>query len=225
MQVLVIGASGMVGQAALAACLRDERVSRVTTVVRRPPAATLHHKLHPVLCADLFELESVADQLGSPDACLFCAGVSAVGVSPDAYRRLTYDMTLSVAQVLVERWPGMRFLYVSGQGTDSTETGRAMWARVKGATENRLLAMGFAEAICFRPGYIQPLDGIRSKTGWYNTFYRILRPIYPLLRRLAPGSVTDTTALGRAMLAAIQPDGPHFPAPVETAQIHRLGHL
>jgi uncharacterized protein YbjT (DUF2867 family) len=226
MQVLLLGASGMVGQSALAACVQDERVSQVTAVVRRPlqqGARTATTKLREVLCADLFQLQGIADQLGEPDACLFCAGVSAVGLKEPEYRRLTYDMTLSVARLLVELRPSMRFLYVSGQSTDSTENGRAMWARVKGATENALLRMGFAEAICFRPGYIQPLDGVRSKTGWYNTFYAVMRPVYPLLRRIAPNSVTDSATLGRAMLAAVQPGGPRFTAPVETFGINRLG--
>jgi hypothetical protein len=98
-----------------------------------------------------------------------------------------------------------------------------MWARIKGATENALLRIGFAEAVCFRPGYIQPMDGIRSKTGWYNAFYAVLRPIYPLLRRIAPNHMTDSTTLGRAMLAAVQPDGPHFATPVETVGINLLG--
>jgi putative NADH-flavin reductase len=228
MQILLVGASGMVGQAALAPCAQDERVSRVTAVVRRPlghAGQAASGKLHEVLCSDMFQLDTVADQLGTPDACLFCAGVSAVGLSETEYRRLTYDLTLSVARVLVERWPSMRFLYVSGQGSDSTEMGRAMWARVKGATENALLRIGFAEAVSFRPGYIQPLGGIRSKTGWYNTFYAVLRPVYPLLRRVVPNHVTDTTTLGRAMLAAVQPDGPHFDRPIETSGINELGRV
>ena len=222
MRILLIGASGMVGQAALQACLADVRVTEVVALVRAP-LGIAGGKVREVVCPDFFHLESVAAQLGTPDACLFCAGVSAFNRRGAAeYRRITYDMTLAVAKVLVQLSPAMRFLYVTGTGTDSSEKGRSMWARVKGATENALLRLGFAGVALFRPGYIQPLPGVRSKVGWYNTFYSVLRPAYPLLQRLAPQYVTDSTTLGRAMLAAVQPGAPT--GVFESDAINRLGH-
>jgi uncharacterized protein YbjT (DUF2867 family) len=220
MHILLTGASGMVGQAALAACIADPRVTQVTALVRAPLGIT-GGKVREQLCPDLFQIASVVDQLGTPDACLFCAGVSAVGMSEADYRRTTYDLTLTVANVLITVSPAMHFLYVSGVGTDSTEKGRSMWARVKGATENALLRVGFAGVALVRPGYIQPLAGVRSKVGWYNTFYAVLQPVYPLLRRFAPNHVTDTVTLGRAMLAAVQPGVPN--GVMEPVDINRLG--
>ena len=210
----------MVGQAALAGCLADPRVTQVTIVVRKPLGRT-HPKLTEVICLNLFKLMRVRDQLGQPDACLFCAGVSSVGMSEAAYRRETFEMTLAVARELYSLNPNMHFLYVSGVGTDSTEKGSSMWARVKGATENSLIKQGFAGVALFRPGFIQPLDGVKSKTGWYNAIYAIAAPIYPLLKRLFPKQVTDTVTLGRAMIAAVQPNMPT--AIYEPADINRLG--
>ena len=141
----------------------------------------------------------VADELSGFDACFFCLGVSSVGMSEADYRRITYDLTLAVARVLAPVNPGLRFVYVSGAGTDSTERGRSMWARVKGATENALLAMPM-RATMVRPGFILPMYGVRSNTGWYRAMYAVLAPAYPVLRRLFPGAVTSTDELGRAMV-------------------------
>jgi uncharacterized protein YbjT (DUF2867 family) len=174
-----------------------------------------------VVCPDLFHIDAVLPELEGPDACLFCAGVSSVGRGEAEYRRITYDLTLAVAEALVRLSPAMRFLYVTGVGTDSSEKGRSMWARVKGETENALLRLGFAGVALFRPGYIQALRGVRSKVRWYNTFYTVLSPVYPLLKRLAPGYVTDSETLGRAMLAAVQPGAPG--GIYEPADINRLG--
>jgi uncharacterized protein YbjT (DUF2867 family) len=220
MKILLTGASGMVGQAALAACLADQRVTHVTIVVRKP-LGHAHPKLKEVICLNLFKLMRVREQIGQPDACLFCAGVSSVGLSEAAYRRETFEMTLAVAKELYSINPSMHFLYVSGAGTDSTEKGSSMWARVKGATENALTRIGFAGVALFRPGYIQPLDGVKSKVGWYNAIYAVAAPLYPLLKRAFPKHVTDTVTLGRAMIAAVQPDMPT--AIYEPADINRIG--
>jgi uncharacterized protein YbjT (DUF2867 family) len=220
MHILLTGASGMVGQGALAACIADPAVTQVTALVRAP-LGIAGGKVTELLCSDLFQIATVADQLGIPDACLFCAGVSSVGMSEADYRRTTYDLTLAVAQFLFTVNPRLSFLYVSGSGTDSTEKGRSMWARVKGATENALLRIGFPTVALFRPGYIHPLDGVRSKVGWYNTIYTLLGPAYPLFRRLFPNAFTDTRALGRAMLAAIQPNAPT--RVYEPREINRTG--
>jgi uncharacterized protein YbjT (DUF2867 family) len=224
MHILLTGASGMVGQGALAACIADPAVTHVTALVRAS-LGIAGGKVTEVVCPDLFQIDTVASQLtafGNPDACLFCAGVSSVGMSEADYRRTTYDLTLAVAQFLVTVNPQMRFLYVSGAGTDSTEKGRSMWARVKGATENALLRAGFSGVALFRPGYIQPVDGARSKVAWYQAIYTVLSPAYPLFRRLFPNAFTDTRILGRAMLAAIQPGQPS--RIYEPRDINQLGH-
>lgn len=220
MYILLTGASGMVGQAALAACRQDPRVSQVTALARSPLGIG-GGNVRELLCADLFKIADIANQLGKPDACLFCAGVTSVGMSEADYRRATYDLTLTVAKVLVGINPAMHFLYVSGTGTDSTEKGRAMWARVKGATENALTRLGFAGVALFRPGYIQPLNGVHSKVGWYNAVYAVLGPVYPLVKRAAVKYATDTDTLGRAMLAAVQPNAPT--RIYENADINRIG--
>jgi uncharacterized protein YbjT (DUF2867 family) len=220
MKILLTGASGMVGQAALAACIADPAVTEVVALVRKPLGID-HPRVKEVVCLNLFKLVRVLDQIGKPDACLFCAGVSSVGMTEAVYRRDTYEMTLAVARELYGLNPAMHFLYVSGVGTDSTEKGNTMWARVKGATENALTKIGFAGVALFRPGYIQPLGGVKSKVGWYNAIYMVAAPLYPLLKKLFPRAVTDTRTLGRAMLAAVQPGMPT--AVYEPADINRIG--
>ena len=222
MHILLTGASGMVGQSALAACRQEPRVTRVTALVRKR-LGVAGGKVHELVCPDLFEIATVANQLGTPDACLFCAGVSSIGMSEAEYRRARYDLTLAVAMVLVRLNPAMHFLYVSGAGTDSTEKGRSMWARVKGRTENALTGLGFAGVALFRPGYIQPLNGVRSRVGWYNALYAVLKPLYPFVKRAAGKYATDTDTLGRAMLAAVQAGVPT--AVYESSDINRIGAL
>jgi len=131
---------------------------------------------------------------------LLLSRVLAVGMKEEEYRRLTYDLTVSVARTLAKLNPTMTFIYVSGAGTDSTERGRQMWARVKGRTENALLQMRFKAVYMFRPAYIQPLYGARTKTAWYAAFYAVVKPFYPLLKTLLPHYVTTTECVGRAML-------------------------
>lgn len=190
----------MVGQGLLRECLLDSDVTSVVTVVRKTTGRK-HDKLKELVQLDLATLASLEAQLTGFDACFFCAGVSALGMSEEQYARVTYDLTLGVAKTLLRTSPDMTFVYVSGAGTDSTEKGRMMWARVKGRTENALLSLPFRAAYMFRPGAIMPLHGIRSSTRWYNVMYAIIRPVYPLLRRVAPTMITTTERLGRAMLA------------------------
>jgi uncharacterized protein YbjT (DUF2867 family) len=197
-KVILFGATGMVGQGVLRECLLDPDVETVLAIGRTPIGQS-HAKLQEIIPKDLSNLNSVGEKLASYDACFFCLGVSAAGMKAADYERLTYDLTLSVAANLLGRNPAMTFIYVSGSGTDSTERGRMMWARVKGKTENALLRMGFKAAYMFRPGYIQPLHGVRTKTNWYRMFYAVLAPLYPLLR-LAPKYVTTTECVGRAMI-------------------------
>jgi uncharacterized protein YbjT (DUF2867 family) len=196
----------MVGQGVLRECLLDDRVTRVL-VLGRTPVGVEHPKLREIVHADLFDVSGIADQFTGYDACFFCLGVSSVGMAEAEYRRLTCDLTVGVARAVAERCPDAAFVYVSGAGTDSSEHGRVMWARVKGATENAVLAMPL-RAFLFRPGYIQPLHGVRSKTRLYAVIYRVIAPLYPVLRRLAPRAVTTTEAMGRAMIAVAEHGSP-----------------
>jgi uncharacterized protein YbjT (DUF2867 family) len=217
MNVVIFGASGMVGQGVLLECLRDTDVERVL-VVGRSSAGRQHAKLREVLVKDLFDVASYASELTGLDACFFCLGVSSAGMTEAGYRRLTYELTMAVAQELVARNSALCFVYISGAGTDSTERGRTMWARVKGATENALLGMPFRSVFMFRPGVIQPLDGIRSKTRAYRFGYVLMAPVLPLLRRAFPHSILTTREIGQAMLAVAR-NG--WPRPVlEAKDIH-----
>jgi uncharacterized protein YbjT (DUF2867 family) len=200
MNVIVFGATGMVGAGVLRECLEDPRVRSVLVVGRRPCGIT-HPKLRELIRSDFFDYSDAKADLKGHDACFFCLGVSSAGMREAAYHRLTYELTLSAARTLADLNPGLAFCYVSGEGTDSTERGRFMWARVKGKTENHLLRMPF-KAYMFRPGFIQPLKGVRSKTRLYQAFYKILGPLYPMLKRLLPNHVTTTENVGRAMIRA-----------------------
>ncbi|HEV7596341.1 MAG TPA: NAD-dependent epimerase/dehydratase family protein [Gemmatimonadaceae bacterium] len=219
MKVLIFGATGMVGQGVLRECLLDSSVDKVVTVVRKP-TGRIHEKLTELVQPDLATLASLEPQLTGFDACFFCVGVSALGMSEAEYTRLTYDLTLGVARTLLRTSPDLTFVYVSGTGTDSSEKGRMMWARVKGRTENALLSMPFRAAYMFRPGVIMPLHGIRSSTRWYNIGYAVIGPIYPLLRRIAPSMITTTEQLGRAMIAVAR--NGYSTHVLETAGINRL---
>jgi uncharacterized protein YbjT (DUF2867 family) len=198
-KVVLFGATGMVGQGVLRECLINAEVESVLAVVRNaslPPSGKLREIVHQ----DVFDLAAIEDRLTGYDACFFCLGVSSVGMQEETYRRVTYELTVSVAKTLARLNPTMTFIYVSGAGTDSTERGRSMWARVKGRTENALLQMPFKAVFLFRPAYIQPLHGIRTKTRWYGAAYAVMRPFYPLWKILFPNYVTTTECIGRAML-------------------------
>lgn len=188
----------MVGAGVLTEGLEDPRV-RAILVVGRHPCGVTHRKLRELLRADFFDYRDARGDLAGYDACFFCLGVSSAGMSEPDYHRLTYELTLAAAETLASVSPNLTFCYVSGEGTDHTEQGRLMWARVKGKTENHLLGLPF-KAFMFRPGYIQPLKGVRSKTRLYQIFYDIFRPLYPLLKRLLPSHVTTTENVGRAMI-------------------------
>ncbi len=146
-------------------------------------------------------LAAIANWLTGYDACFFCLGVSSAGMSEEEYTRITHDLTIAVARTLLPLNPAMTFIYVSGTGTDSSEKGRSMWARVKGRTENELLQMGFKAAYMFRPGFIQPMDGIKSKTPLYSAIYAVIGPLYPMLNAVFPSYVTNTKQVGKAMIA------------------------
>jgi uncharacterized protein YbjT (DUF2867 family) len=199
MKVILLGATGMVGQGVLRECLLDPEVETVLAIGRNAPAQE-HEKLHEIVHKDLPDLSAIEGKLSGYDACFFCLGVSAVRMNEEAYRRVTYDLTISVARTLAKLNPAMTFIYVSGAGTDSSERGRMMWARVKGKTENALLPMPFKAVFIFRPGYIQPLHGVRTKTKWYGAVYSMMAPLYPVWKLLFSKYVTTTECVGRAML-------------------------
>ena len=209
----------MVGQGVLRECLLDPDVQQVLSIVRTPTNQQ-HPKLRELVHTDFFDYSGIESQLTGFDACLFSLGVSSAGMDEAKYTHLTYDLTLAVARTLARLNPNMTFIYISGAGTDSTERGRIMWARIKGRTENELLKLPFKSAYMFRPGFIQPLHGIRSKTRLYQALYTALNPILPLLRSAFPKYVTTTEQLGRAMLKVAKQG---YPRPIlESKDINAL---
>jgi uncharacterized protein YbjT (DUF2867 family) len=198
MRVVIFGATGMVGQGVLRECLLARDVERVLAVVRTPTGVR-HAKLSEVTLADFTDLGPIAGELAGTDACFYCLGVSAVGMDEAAYTRVTYDFPLAAARALAPLNPDLTFVYVSGGGTNPA--GRQMWQRVKGRTENAIIEM-FPNGYAFRPGFIRPTHGARSKTRLYDTLYTVLAPVLSVLERSAPAYVTSTDRLGRAMLRA-----------------------
>jgi uncharacterized protein YbjT (DUF2867 family) len=200
-KVIITGASGMVGKGVLLECLDHHEIDTVL-VLGRTATGIKHSKLIELLHTDFTDYAAVLDRLKGYDACYFCLGVSAGGMKESDYKKVTYDYTLALGKTLFQLNPGMTFIYVSGQGTDSSEKGRMMWARVKGKTENDLLALGFKQAFMFRPGIIIPLRGIKSKTPSYQFFYTYLGWLFKLIKKFAPDSANNTTQIGLAMINA-----------------------
>ncbi len=194
-KAIITGATGMVGEGVLNECLLHPNVESVL-VINRKPCEVKHEKLKEIIHKDLFDLSSIEDQLTGYNGCYFCAGVSSVGKKENEYKRITYDLTISFANTLVKLNPDMTFCYISGVGTDSTEKGKSMWARVKGKTENDLLELPFKGVYMFRPGYIQPTKGLR------NTYkiYKVVAPFYPLWKLIFPKYVTTLREIGLAMI-------------------------
>jgi uncharacterized protein YbjT (DUF2867 family) len=196
MKVVVFGATGMVGQGVVRECLLDSGVSSVVSVGRSPSGVD-DPKFREVVITDLLDLSEV--DLSGVDACFFCLGVSSTGMSEPDYRRVTYDITMAAATAVAAQNAKATFVYVSGVGADSSEQGRTMWARVRGATENALLATSLNVYI-LRPGYIQPRHGATSRTPLYRLGYRFAAVLYPVARALLPKHVSTTEQLGRAMI-------------------------
>jgi uncharacterized protein YbjT (DUF2867 family) len=219
MKILLFGATGMVGRGVLRECLAASDVDLVQTV-GRTATGTRDAKLRETIHPNLFDAAAMGDRLACFDACFFCLGVSSSAMTEEEYARLTFDLTTTVAETLARLNPAMTFVYVSGSGTDSSEKGRSMWARVKGRTENALLKMPFRAAYMFRPGLIVPLNGIQSKTKSYRTFYSVLKPLLPVLRRLFPRQVLTTEEIGQAMLIAARSGAPKHV--LETRDIRAL---
>lgn len=201
MKVIIMGSTGMLGQGALIECLEDTSIEEILVINRRPTNPT-NAKIKEIVHKDFYNFSSLEEALKGYDACFFCLGVSSAGMKEKQYHKLTYDLTMSFAQVLAKASPDSTFIYVSGAGTDSTEKGRTMWARVKGKTENELLKL-FKNGYMFRPGYIQPMKGIKSKTPLYNTLYVIFKPLYFLFKPFKK-YVTDSVSISRAMINVAQ---------------------
>jgi len=218
MNILLFGATGMLGQGVLRECLYASDVAHVQTV-GRTATGEQHAKLTELTLPDLTDYHNIASQLTSYDACFFCLGVSSSGMTEATYSHLTYDLTLAAAETLAHLNPQMTFIYVSGAGTDSTEQGRSMWARVKGKTENALLRLPL-KTYLFRPGIIEPLHGARSKTTSYRYFYYLMMPLFPLLRAIAPQHILSTVSMGQAMLNIARHGAPK--AVLESADIYAL---
>jgi len=198
MKVILFGATGMVGQGVLRECLLDPDVEGVLAI-SRTPLPQQHEKLRVLVHADFTDYTAIESELWGYDACFYCLGVTSVGMTEEAYRRVTHDFTVAAAKAVLARNPGLTFVFVSGAGTDASS--RTMWARVKGEAENAVLGMPFRAKYMFRPGVIQPLHGIKSRTRFLRFFYALLGPLFPVWKALFPASITTTEQVGRAMLA------------------------
>ncbi len=190
----------MVGEGVLHECLNDADVEQVL-VINRKPGGVSHYKLSEIIHTDFFDLTPIESQLSGYNACFFCLGVSSVGMKEPEYRRLTYDLTLHAAQVLAKLNPDMTFCYVSGTGTDSTEQGSSMWARVKGETENALLRLPFKKAYMFRPGFMKATPGLKN----VKSYYKLIAWIYPIGRALFPAGFSTLQELALAMIKSVSP--------------------
>jgi len=217
-KVVITGTTGMVGKGVLLECIDHPSIENIL-IVNRSSVGITHPKVKEVLIEDFFELSSVSDELNGFDACFFCLGITSIGQSEASYTKTTYDLTLNFAETFIDQNVKSIFCYVSGTGTDSSEKGRTMWARVKGKTENRLLEMPFKRAYMFRPGYIQPLRGIKSKTQWYALLYLIFKPIYLILKHF-PSTATNTTNMGLAMINSLE--GKYAKSILENKEINEL---
>lgn len=221
MKVILFGATGMVGQGVLRECLLDPRIESVLSI-GRGNTGVAHTKLLEIVQKDFLNYSAIEPQLAGCDACFFCLGISSAGMKAEDYERITYGYTMAAAETLARLNPQMTFIFVSGAGTDSSERGRIMWARVKGKTENALLRLPF-KAYMFRPGFIQPLHGIRSKTAAYRIFYLVTGPILPLFRLAFRNYILTTEEIGRAMINVAQTGAPK--KVLESRDILALGRI
>ncbi|HEY4061274.1 MAG TPA: epimerase [Puia sp.] len=193
--VIITGATGMVGEGVLHECLNDPRIASITLLNRRS-AGIIHPKVKEILLTDLFTLTDKEPGLNNADACFYCLGVTSVGKSEEEYTQLTYDLTLKIAKPLLQHNPGITFCYVSAKGTDNSEKGKTMWARVKGKTENALAGMDFGQFFAFRPFLLTPTKGLRNTHG----FYKYITWLFPLGRKLYPEGFCTLRELALAMI-------------------------
>jgi nucleoside-diphosphate-sugar epimerase len=194
-KVLITGASGMVGEGVLHEALNHPAVEEVLVIGRRP-CGTTHPKLKEILIKDFFDLSAVRDKMSHYDACYFCLGVSSVGMKEEEYRRTTYDLTMHFAEAFCSLNPGSVFCYISGAGTDSSEKGKIMWARVKGKTENDLMKLPFKAVYNFRPGFMKSTKGLKNTLSYYKFFSWL----FPLGNLIMPGMFMRLSDLGLSMI-------------------------
>ncbi len=199
-KVLITGSSGMVGRGVLLEALEDRNIETIYLLNRRSLGMD-NAKIKELLLTDFTQIESLMDQVESIDACFHCMGVSAFRMKEEDYIQYTFNISLAIADFCYRLNPDMTFVYVSGMGSDSSEKGNVMWARVKGRSENAIRAKGFKQAIMFRPGVILPEKGIKSRTALYQSLYALMRPFFPLFR--LSKNVTTTTRIGQAMLHSL----------------------
>ncbi len=198
-RAIITGATGMVGEGVLHICLQHPDVEAVL-VINRKPCGVTHPKLKEIIHADFFDLSPIENQLSGYNACFFCLGVSSIGMKEPEYYRLTYTLTLHVAGTLSRLNPDMDFCYISGAGTDSSEKGRSMWARVKGKTENHLMQLPFRQVYAVRPGFIKAIKGFKRT----HPFYRYVSWLFPVGRALFPGGFCTLQELSLAMIHIVQ---------------------
>lgn len=196
-KLILTGATGMVGEGVLRVALDHPAVETVLVITRRP-SGIQHSRLQEIVHTNFFDLSPIEDRLKGYNACLFCLGTTSVGKSQEEYYRTTYTLTLHTGETLSRLNPGMTFCYISGSGTDSKETSRMHWARVKGKTENDLGKLPFKAVYNFRPGFIKPLKGQKNVLP----FYKYIGWIFPIGRAIAPGGFCRVEELGRSMINA-----------------------
>jgi uncharacterized protein YbjT (DUF2867 family) len=196
---VIFGSTGMVGEGVLHTALEHPDVESVLVIVRRP-TNVIHSKLIEFIHDDFYNYSSIEAHLNGYNACFFCLGVSSIGMNEKDYTKVTYDLTLQTAKILSKHNPAMTFCYVSGQGTDITEKGHAMWARVKGKTENDLSALQFKAVYSFRPGYINPIKGLKHA----YKISKVISLIYPLLKTILLKYACELDDLGMAMIQTVK---------------------
>ncbi|MFZ7261176.1 hypothetical protein [Avibacterium avium] len=206
MNIMIVGSSGMVGQGVLNACLQANDVKRITLLIRKPQTISQDQdKIEQIVLPDLMQFNAQHPQLAELDACFFCAGVSSLGMNETDYRKMTYDLTLHIANILASVRPHLYFIYISGKGADSTSN--TMWAKVRGETENALLALPLKTTI-FRPAFIMAEKGIQSKTALYALMYQVMRPIVSAINTIIPLNLLTTAGIGNAMLNTVRHGSP-----------------
>jgi hypothetical protein len=216
---ILFGSTGMIGKGVLFECIENDLVESVL-VINRQAGQISHPKLKEVIQSNLFDLKGLEEEMTGYNTCFFCLGVTSAGLSENEYHKITYELTINAATTLLKLNKEMTFCYISGAGTDSTEKGKTMWARVKGKTENKLLSMPFKKSYMFRPAFIQPIKGIRSKTRLYNVMYAIFGPFYFVLKHF-DSIVTNTETVGKAMIYTVL--NGYDKNILETRDINRIG--
>jgi hypothetical protein len=215
-RAIITGATGMVGEGVLHECLQHEQVEEVL-IINRKPLGIIHPKLKEIIHANFYDLSPIAHELVGYNACYFCLGVTSVGKKEPEYYKLTYTLTMHMAEILSKTGYDMTFCYVSGSGTDSTEKGSSMWARVKGKTENDLMKLPFRQVFAFRPGFIKPTPGLKNS----HAFYKFINWLYPVGRTIYPNGFCTLKELGLAMINVTAVG--YSKQIIESTDIHLLG--